>query len=194
MSDAVPSKTKPPRKKRHPLLYQQRLSEQYFWPAILTVALSATLLAWNPAKLEPYRFYLAVALICCGLVLVLTFAYRLRAYATLTEDAIQVRLPFHRFEIRYNEIKNVRPTELFRMYPPGRQRWTQRRFLQPLLGATVLVIELDELPRPTAWLRLWMTPYMLSPDKIGVILAVRDWMGFRAELDEHRARLRRPHR
>ncbi len=194
MSDRVPSKTQQPRRKRHPLLFQQRLSEQYFWPAILIVATSGALLAWNPARLEPYRFHLAVALICCGLVLILTFAFRLRAYATLTEDAIRVRLPFHGFEIPYRDIRNVRPTELFRMFPPPEQRWTRRRFLEPLFGATVVVIELDQLPRPAAWLRLWLTPYMVCPDKIGIIIAVRDWMGFRADLDEYRARLKRPSR
>ena len=192
MTEPRPSRKRETRNKRHPLLYQQRLSEQYFWPAILTVATSGALLVLNPARLDPYRIYFALALICCSLVLILTFAFRLRAYATLTEDAIRVRLPFHRFQIPYRDIKNVRPIELFRMYPPARQRWTQRRFLEPLFGATVLVIELDELPRPTAWLRLWVTKYMICPDKVGMIIAVRDWMGFRAELDEYRARLRQP--
>ncbi len=194
MSDTLPGKTQKPQRKRHPLLFQQRLSEQFFWPAILTVATCGALLVWNPAKLQPYRFYLAVALVCCGLVLILTFAFRLRAYAALTEEAIRVRLPFHRLEIPYRDIKNVRPTELFRMFPPRQQRWTQRRFLEPLFGATVIVIELDELPRPKAWLRLWMTPFMVCPDKVGLIIAVRDWLGFRATLDEYRARLRRPPR
>ncbi len=191
MSDPLPGKTQQQRRKRHPLLFQQRLSEQYFWPAILTVLTSGALLVWNPAKLQPYRVYLAVALACCSLLLILTFAFRLRAYAALTEDAIRVRLPFHRLEIPYRDIKNVRPTELFRMFPPQQQRWTQRRFLEPLFGATVLVIELEELPRPKAWLRLWMTPFMVCPDKVGFIIAVRDWLGFRAALDENRARLRR---
>lgn len=192
MNDQKTGSEKQKREKRHPLLYQQRLSEEYFWYAILIVAISGALLAWNPPKLEPYRVHLALALACCGLVLILTFVFRLRAYATLTADAIEVRLPFHRFRIPYKEITNVRPTELFRMYPPGEQRWTQRSFLGPLFGATVLVIEMETLPSPTPWLRLWMTKYMLCPDKIGIILAVRDWIGFRAELDELRARLRRP--
>ena len=178
----------PERGKRHPLLYHQRLSEQYFWPAILIVAVCIGLLVWAPAKLEPYRLVLILALVCCGLVLALTFLFRLRAYARCTAHALRVRLPFYHFDIPYAEIKNVRPTELFRLYPPNELRWPQRRFLGPLLGATVLVIELDELPSRTAWLRLWMNRYMLCPDRVGVIVAVRDWMAFRAELDEFKAR------
>ena len=63
MSDLPSRDTLPERGKRHPLLYHQRLSEQYFWPAILTVATSAALLVWAPAKLEPYRLVLIMALV-----------------------------------------------------------------------------------------------------------------------------------
>jgi hypothetical protein len=191
MSNLMPSQPQPKQGKRHPLLYHQRLSEQYLWPAILTVAGSAALLAWNPSKLQPYRLLLTVALGCCGMVLVLTLLFRLRAHARCTADSIRVRLPFYQFEIPYSEIKNVRPTELFRLFPPRDQRWSQRRFLAPLFGATVLAIDLDRLPNRKMWLGLWMNKYMLSPDRVGLILAVRDWMGFRAELDESRARMRR---
>jgi hypothetical protein len=189
MTDLPSGDTLPEQGKRHPLLYHQRLSEQYFWPAILTVAVCICLLVWAPAKLDPYRLILILALACCGLVLVLTFLFRLRAYARCTAHAVRVRLPFYHFEIPYDEIKNVRPTELFRLFPSGELRWPQRRFLAPLLGTTVLAIELDKLPSRAAWLRLWMNKYMLCPDRVGVIIAVRDWMDFRAELDEFRARL-----
>ena len=191
MSNLPPGQPQPKQGKRHPLLYHQRLSEQYFWPALLIVAGSAALLAWNPSKLQPYRLLLIVALGCCGMVLMLTLLFRLRAHARCTADSVRVRLPFYQFEIPYSEIKNVRPTELFRLFPPRDQRWSQRRFLAPLFGATVLAIDLDRLPNRKVWLGLWMNKYMLSPDRVGVILAVRDWMGFRAELDEFRARMRR---
>lgn len=188
MSDLPSSEALPERGKRHPLLYQQRLSEQYFWPAVLTVAISAALLVWNPAKLAPYRLLLTVAVACCGLVLVLTLLLRLRAYAVCSVHGVRVRLPFYHLDIPYSEIKTVRPTELYRMFPPREQRWPERRFLTSLFGKTVLVLELDELPNRKAWLRLWMSKYMLCPDRVGVIIAVRDWMDFRAELDEFRAR------
>jgi len=188
VSDLETTKTKLKRGKRHPFLYHQRLSEQYFWPATLIVTGSTGLLVWGPAELEPYRLVVILALACCGLVLVLTFLFRLRSYAQCTADTVRFRLPFYYFDIPYHQIRNVRPTELFRLFPPSGLRWPQRRFLAPLLGATVLVIELDQLPNRVTWLRLWLNRYMLCPDRVGVIVAVRDWMGFRAELDEFRAR------
>ena len=191
MSNPPPAKEQPKRGKRHPLLYHQRLSEQYFWPAVLIVSLSAALLLWGPEKLAPYRFFLTVAASGCGLVLVLTLVYRLRAYAVCTIHGLRVQLPFYRLDISYEEIKAVRPTELFRLFPPSKQRWPQRRFLTPLFGNTVLSIELARLPHRTAWLRLWMSRYMLAPDRVGVVLAVRDWLSFRAELDESITRYRK---
>jgi hypothetical protein len=190
VSNLPTKKSQRERGKRHPLLYHQRLSELYFWPAVLIVALSASLLIWNPDSLEPYRLLLSLALACCGTVLVMTLLFRLRAYAVCTAQGLRVQLPFYHFDIAYNTIKNVRPTELFRMFPPREQGWAQRRFVMPILGATVLVIEVDALPNRTAWLRLWMSKYMLCPDCVGLIIAVRDWLDFHAELDEFRARHR----
>ena len=190
MSELPPQKPAPRRGKRHPLLFQQRLSEQYFWPAVLIVATSSALLIWGPAKVEPYRPALTITATCTGLALILAFIYRLRAYVVCTSHSLRVRLPFRQFEIAYSEIKTVRPTELFRIFPPRQEKWPQRRFLMPILGATVLLIELEQLPKRNAWLRLWMPKYMISPEKVGIIVAVRDWMSFRAELDEFRARQR----
>ena len=93
MSDLPSRDAQPQRGKRHPLLYHQRLSEQYFWPAILTVASSTALLVLAPDGLEPYRLVLIMASSSCGLVLALTFLFRLRAYAQCTADAVCVRLP-----------------------------------------------------------------------------------------------------
>ena len=185
---ADPGLTK--RGKRHPLLYQERLSEQLFWPCIGILAASIAILVWNPDSLAPRRSSLMAIVVSVGLVLVLTQLSRLMAYAQCQVQGLSVRLPFYRLRIPYRRIRTIRPAELFRLYPPAGQRWTQRRFLRPLFGRTVLVVELDQLPRSHRWMRLRMGKYMLCPDAVGLILPVRDWMSFRAELDEFRSRFR----
>jgi hypothetical protein len=154
------------------------------------LALSAALLVWNPPKVEPYRTTLRVALAGAGSILVLTMFYRLRAYARCLQSGLHLQLPFYHLLIPYQEIRSTRPTELYRMFPYEKQNWTQQRFLRTIIGKTVVVVEVEQLHHSHIWLRLWMSKYMLCPDRVGLALAVRDWMAFRAELDESRARSR----
>jgi hypothetical protein len=181
----------PQRGQRHALLFQQRMNEMIFWPAVLIMGLIAALLVWNPPKLTPYLGYVRVVLAGTGLILVVTFLFRLRAYAQCLADELVIQVPFQRLAIPYAEITAVRPTEIYRMFPPRRQNWSRRRFLSKLFGKTVIVIEMEELPQARFWFRLWMSKYMLCPDRVGLILAVRDWIAFRTDLDESRARRQR---
>lgn len=192
MTDPQSSRTPLKAGRRHPLLFQQHLNEQVFWPCIAIMATSAAFLLWHPARLEPYRLAFVVGLAGGGLVLVLSFIFRLRAYVQCQAGGLFLRLPFYHLLIPYPEIKAARPTELFRMFPADQERWPNRGSLRSLLGQTVVVIELDQLPQSSSWLRLWMNRYMLCPDSVGLVLAVRDWLAFRIELDEFR--VRRPRR
>jgi len=177
--------TLPKRGRRHLLLYQRRFNEMVFWPTVLIAALSVTLIIWGAPE---FRAYLSVTLFGSGAILVLTFFFRLRAYVQCRTSELWVQLPFFHLEIPYRSIRSTRPTDLYRLFFPEQQRWTQRRFLMPIFGRTVVVVELEELPAPRRSLRLWMTKYMLSPETEGLVLVVRDWIGLRTELDEFKAR------
>jgi hypothetical protein len=120
--------------------------------------------------------------------LVLAYAFRLRAYVQCRNEGLLLQLPFFRLLIPYDDLVAVRPTEIGRMYPLEKQRWSSRGYLERLATRTVLVIELKSYPKPLSLLRLWMHKYMLCPDRVGFILALRDWMAFRGELDEYRTR------
>lgn len=175
----------PQRGRRHPLLYQQRFNEMVFWPTILIVALSAVLIVWG----EPgFRGYLGAALAASGAILVFTLIFRLRSYVQCRFSELCIQLPFLRLVIPYRSIRSTRPTDLYRLFFPDDQRWTQRRFLDPLFGRTVVVVDLDDLPVSRRSLRLWMSRYMLAPDTEGLVLVVRDWIELRSELDEFKAR------
>jgi hypothetical protein len=170
--------------KRHPLLLHRRFSDQVFWPAIAIFAICAGLLVWNPAPFQPSRLHLGIMLVGTGLILVLTLAFRLTAYVQCRLDGLLVQTPFQRVRIPYAHIRITRPTQLYHLFPPDAQRWTQRSFLAPLLGKTVVVAEMDELPHRAGWLKFWMGKYMVCSDVVGLALLVPDWMAFRSELDE----------
>lgn len=174
--------------RRYRLLYQQRFQEMVFWPAILIVAVTAALILWNPPQVVAYRPLFALALAIAVLVMILTYLYRLRAYVRCRERDLIVQLPFYRLTIPYTEIAKSRPSELYRLFPPSQQRSTENHFLEPLFGATVLVLEIPGLTEPRKRLRLWMPKYMLSPDQPGLVIATRDWISLDTEMEELRAR------
>ena len=170
--------------KRHPLLLYHAFGEQVFWPSILIFVICAGLIAWNPAPFQPYRLHLGIILVGVGLILVLTLVFRMTAYAQCRLDGLRVQTPFQRLRIPYASIRLTRPTQLYHLFPPDTQRWTQRSFLEPLLGRTVVVVEMDKLPHRVGWLRLWMGKYLFCSDVVGLALLVRDWMTLRSEIDE----------
>lgn len=187
-SSGTPSASRGSR--RYALLFQQRLSEQVFWPSVTIIATCAGLLIWNPGKLAPYRGYLMIVLTGTGMLLVATLVFRMRAYVECRPEGVRIQVPLQQLNIAYEAIRATRPTELYRMFPPSKEPWLQRQYLLRIAGATVVVLEMDELPAPRLRLRLWLPKYMLCPDQIGLVLAVADWMALRADLDERRVRSR----
>jgi hypothetical protein len=179
------STPKPPKAgKRHPLLLYHRFGDQVFWSAILIFAICAALIIWNPAPFQPYRLHLGIILVGVGLILVLTLVFRLTSYVQCRLDGLRIQTPFQRMRILYTSIRLTRPTQLYHVFPPDAQRWTQRGFLEPLWGKTVVVVELAKLPHHARWLRLWMGKYLICPDVAGLVLVVREWMTLRSEIDE----------
>lgn len=190
MNDTSRAPSVPGRSRRHALLFQRRLSEQVFWPSVAILVICAGLLIWNPDKLAPYRLSLMTALTGTGLVLIATLIFRMRAYVECGPDGVRIQLPLHQWTIPYDRIKATRPTELYRMFPPSKERWPQQQYLVGLAGATVVVLEMDELPASRFRMRLWLPKYMLCPDRTGLVLAVADWMALRSDLDEFQVRSR----
>lgn len=193
MSDLQPKQVRRKHGGRQPFLLNQRFNEVVFWPCVLSMALSAALLIWTPTRLVAYRTNLSVILAGTGLILILTFLFRLRAYAQCRVEGLRIQLPFYRLTIPYEEIKVTRPSDFYRVFPPKEQPRIQRHFIEPLLAKTVVVIELGALPRRKAWLRLWLSRYMLCPEVVGLVLPVRDWIAFRTELDDFRSTHRHFH-
>ena len=191
MSTNQPAAGPPRRGRRQPLVLHQSLSEQLFWPAVLILAVCAALLIWNPPEFQDHRAELVLMVIGTGLILVLSFLFRLRSFAQCRADGLRIQSPFFHLDIPYTEIKATRPAQLARVFFPEEQRWLQRRFLRWLWGHTLVVVELERLPGPRRWLRIWLGPYLIHPDEDSLALPVRDWITFRAELDEQLAQHRR---
>lgn len=188
-SNKMAAPDKPKRGKRHGLLIYRQLHDQLFWLSIVIIAIGVALLVWNPAELQ--RDYLLITVAALVLLLVLTFMFRLLAYVQCQTKGLLIRTPLQRLLVPYGDIRLARPTLLYQEFPPSEQGWNWRHFLDPLYGKSVIVIELEKLPRPAAWLKLWMGKYLVCPDVVGLALLVPDWMALRTEFDEYLAYHRR---
>jgi hypothetical protein len=178
---------------RVPLLLNRRFSEVVFWQCIVIMVTSAILLIWTPDALEARRQYLPVILACTALILVFTLLFRLRAYAQCRDTELWIQAPFGHLSIPYQDIRATRPSDFYHLFPPNEQSPLQRHYLEALLGRTVVIVDLDKLPRSRAEMRLVVSRYMILPDSVGLVLPVPDWIAFRIELDDFRSRTREYH-
>jgi len=124
------------------------------------------------------------------LVGVILLSYVPNAYVQCRKKALRLRFPLYTLDIPYTNIENTRLGELDRYLATqvevGKRRkpsWSERKFLEPLMGANVLVIRLRKRQRSVAWLRLWIGQRWLEDQSVAVI--VRDWLPLRREIDEH---------
>jgi hypothetical protein len=81
----------------------------------------------------------------------------------------------------------VHPAEFHQLFPPAAMNWSDRRFLEPYIGRTVVVVELFNYPLSPAVLRFFLPPQFFHPQTIGIVLVVADWMKMSTELDSFRA-------
>lgn len=170
---------------RHPLLLYQRLYSLWRAPALL-LALLAGGLAWlapGPlASLQARAGFAALAVLAAFIYLFALAGPRL-AYVQCRRDHLLLSTPLFRLAISYSRIRTTRPVP----FHPGSVRWSDGHVVDPYLGQTVLALDLLRYPVARRWLRLWLLPYLLPSDFVGLLLLVPDWMALSLEIEGRRA-------
>ncbi len=189
--------------KKHSLLIYNRVLRQrrmlFLFAALVLfglyalpyfVSAEALKVPWPPA-------YDAVFL-ALGVVSFLFFLYKLvaprLAYVQCGERSVRIQTPFFPVFISYRRIFTTRPNQWGRVYPPETRTRSQRRVIDPIAGNEVVILDLKGWPAPLGWLRLWIPDVMFSPDSIGLVLWVQDWMGLNRELSDFKDRRREAQR
>lgn len=173
--------------KRHPLLLNARLFAMLRPPAFF-IALLCGVLWWFAASIpllssEPAQVALLVIIGLCGLLFLYTLIGPALAYVQCFPTYLLISTPLFRLAISYSRIRTVRPVQ----FTPRDLRWSQRRFLEPFLGMTVVSVDLKSYPIKEKWLRLWLNPYMFASDVTGLLFHTKDWMAISRDIDVHRA-------
>ncbi len=167
---------------RYPLLLYRRLAEYWRLPSVLLMLVSSGLLVWNHPALRELRSVLLLALLLPLVLLLLTFAMSRVAYVRCRENGLLIQLPLYRLQIPFESVVETRAAFMYEVFPPSKQPFSTAGFLSPLWKKTAVVIRLKRLPRARRQLRLWMDSRMLVHE--GLVLLVKDYMGFRREMQD----------
>jgi len=180
-----------PAGKRHYLLIYRRQLEQYRWPALLA-ALAFGMLWWfSPPAIvsnDPnFSLFMQAVLLIAALAGVALLAYATwgpkQAYVQCQPTHLRVSTPLLRFNISYSRIRTCRPLK----FAPAQLTSAQRHLVEPFLGRTAVVIDLNSYPLNEKWLRLWLNRFMFPSDSRGLVFVTDDWMALSRDIDTHRA-------
>jgi hypothetical protein len=172
--------------KHHPLLLYARLFAMLRPPAFF-IALLCGVLWWFAPRIPLFSSELAqvlllVVIVLCSLLFLYTLVGPALSYVQCRPTHLLVSTPLFRLAISYARIRNVRPVK----FVPPKLGWSQRRFLEPFLGMTVVAVDLKSFPLNEKLLRLWLNPYMFGGDATGFLLHTKDWMATSRDIDVHR--------
>ena len=176
---------------RHPLLFYRRTMDR-IWKA--TLALGILLIAVSFfSLLRPTQMFGMVSdawlFVTAAVALALSiFAFfaRFIAYVQAQPDSLKIVTPFLRFHVSYKRMRSVRPTLTQQVFPPDKSSWSQRSFLEPFYGKTVLVVELKGFPISPGLLKLFLPDSMFARTTTGLVLMVPDWMQLSTDIDTFR--------
>jgi len=178
---------KPPRKS-HPLLLYRRLASYYGTPCVWLLLVSVVLLVWDHPSLEDLQLALVLAALLSVTLILLTFVMSRLARVECGEDGLLVQVPLYRIHVPYDSIVRTRTSSLGGLFPPKRQPFSSRTFLNPLWQRPAVVVEVELLPLPSSQLRLWMDARMFL--KSALVLLVEDHRDLRTQIDEAKIRWR----
>lgn len=185
--------------KKHRLLIYERVHRQrrllYLFVALLFAGLFAlpyvvdaeTVKKLWPAEIDP--FLLALSVVAFLFFLQKLVAPRL-VYVQCTPGTIRIQTPLFPIVISYRRLIGTRPNQWGKLFTEEKMNRSRRRVLDGIQGEGVIVLDLKGWPAPTGWLRLWIPDVMFSPDGIGLVLWVKDWMALNRELSDFKDRWR----
>ncbi len=177
------------RGKKFPLLIYERMWKRWALPCLLIIPASIAL--WWVAPfleiVEPlHRGLSLVPAVVALFILIFTFMARRLAWVQCRPTHLRIQAPILSLAISYGRFKDVIPTAFYDIFNPNEERAARRHWLRPYWSQTAILVKLSEYPVNKMWLRLWLSPYLMSPGKPGIVLLVKDWMTLSQQIDDYR--------
>lgn len=105
------------------------------------------------------------------------------AYIQPRHDRVRIHMPFYRLNISYRRIRNTRPVDIAKAFPPSMTPPGFRRTIRHFYSTTALGVDLLSWPLPRWLLGLLLGRMMLAPDRPGLILITSDWIELSKQLE-----------
>jgi hypothetical protein len=174
----------------HLVIYSHMLNR--WWPATLALSIALFGLAWGVSftqegKAQPYLIYATAGL--GGLAFVFTLfllLIRKAAYVRPFPTYLRLVTPFLRMNISYKRFRGTTTSEMRALFPPASLSGWRREIIAPLSGMTAIVINLKEYPVPRPALKWFLSPFFFKDKTPHIVILVKDWLRFSAELDSMR--------
>ena len=174
---------------RFRLVIYERMWQRWAFPCILIIPASVALWWSVPFLSITHVLYRALALVPALIALILlvfTFLSRRTAWVQCRANHLRIQTPIYPLIVSYGRIKEVLPQPFSQVFNPAKEKAARRSWLRPYWGQTALVVRVSKYPVRKAWLRLWFSAYLLSPDTPGFVFLVEDWMGISRQIDDFR--------
>jgi hypothetical protein len=177
---------------KYPLIvYRHMLSR--WWTPMVAIGLGMFALAYSEyidplAQFLPERWQLFATIGGLSIVLGLFFwALRYFAYVQPLPSHLKLVTPFLRLNISYKRIRKTTATEMRYLFSYKSMSGWVRDIFSPLATQTAVVIELSGYPISPALLRLFLSRFFFKDKTPHLVILVKDWMRFSAELDSMRS-------
>lgn len=178
--------------KKHPLIVYQHMLNRW-WPPMFAFALVMFGIAYaeylDPmASFLPWRWQFAggvgVLAVLVGLFFIIA---KQLAYVQALPNALRVATPFMHLKISYKRVRKTTATEMHYLFPKKSMSWWVQEIFAPLANKTALVIELTGYPVSPRLLRFFLYRFFFKDNTPHLVILVKDWMQFSAELESMRS-------
>lgn len=176
---------------KYPLLVYKHMLNRW-WPAIFAIGLGMFALAYEEyidplAQFIAWRWQLAGATGALAILVGLLFiVLRQLAYVQPFPNYLRLVTPFLRVNISYKRIRKTTTTDMRFLFPPKSfSGWVQDIFA-PLANKTAVVLELSGYPVSRNVLRLFLYRFFFKDGTPHIVILVKDWMRFSAEIESMR--------
>ena len=177
---------------KYPLIVYRHLVSRW-WSPMVAIGLGMFALAYSEyidpiGRFLPQRWQLFAGIGGLAIFLGLFFwAIRYFAYVQLLANHLKLVTPFLQVNISYKRIKKTTATEMRYLFSSKKMSGWVREIFSPLATQTAVVIELSGYPISPVLLRLFLSRFFFKDKTPHLVILVKDWMRFSAELESMRS-------